>query len=183
MRDEDGFTEFATANARRLRHIARLLTGDPDRAEDLLQIALARAYRRWDRIRGYDEPLSYVRRILVNAHTDWWRRRWRYELPADELSDRPADGDLASEHADRDQLARALAKLAPRERAVVVLRYYADLSEREIAQTLGVSPGTVKSSCARALAKLRLSAEFADPDHDDPDRIDPVPTQSAREVR
>jgi RNA polymerase sigma-70 factor (sigma-E family) len=162
MRDEDGFAEFATANARRLRHIARLLTGDPDRAEDLLQIALARTYRRWDRIRGTDDPLAYVRRVLVNAHTDWWRRRWRYELPADQLPDEPAGGDLAGDQADRDQLARALATLAPRERAVVVLRFYADLSEREIARTLGIAPGTVKSACARALAKLRLSPELTD---------------------
>jgi RNA polymerase sigma-70 factor (sigma-E family) len=151
MRDEAGFAEFATANARRLRHVARLLTGDPDRAEDLVQITLARAYRRWDRIRA-DDPMAYVRRILVNAHTEWWRRRWRYELPAADLPDTAGAGDLAAEHAARDQLARALATLTPRERAVVVLRFYADLSERETAQTLGVAVGTVKSACSRSLS-------------------------------
>lgn len=161
MRDDAGFAEFATANARRLRHIARLLTGDRDRAEDLVQITLARAYRRWDRIRA-DDPMAYVRRILVNAHTEWWRRRWRYELPADRLPDRTAAGDLAGDQADRDQLARALALLAPRERAVVVLRFYADLTEREIAHALGVAPGTVKSTCARALAKLRISPHLTE---------------------
>jgi RNA polymerase sigma-70 factor (sigma-E family) len=161
MRDDEGFAEFATANARRLRHIARLLTGDPDRAEDLVQTALARVYLRWDRIRA-DDPMAYVRRVLVTAHTDWWRRRWRYELPAERVPDRPAGGDLAAEHADREQLGRALAALTARERAVVVLRFYADLGERETAHALGVAPGTVKSTCARALAKLRLSPELTD---------------------
>jgi RNA polymerase sigma-70 factor (sigma-E family) len=163
VRDETGFGEFATANARRLRHIARLLTGDRDRAEDLVQIALAKAYPRWHRIRAED-PLGYVRRILVTAHTDWWRRRWRYELPAESVGEQPAAGDFTADHADREQLARALARLTPRERAVVVLRFYADLSEREIAWTLGIAPGTVKSTCVRALAKLRVSPELADLD-------------------
>jgi RNA polymerase sigma-70 factor (sigma-E family) len=162
MRDEDGFAEFATGNARRLRHIARLLTGDEHRAEDLLQIALARTYRRWDRISRYDDPVAYVRRVLVNAHTDWWRRRWRHELPTGQLPDGPAGGDLAADHADRDLLARALAGLSPRERAVVVLRYYADLSEADIARTLGVTAGTVKSTSSRALAKLRISPALAE---------------------
>jgi RNA polymerase sigma-70 factor (sigma-E family) len=162
MRDEDGFAEFATGNARRLRHIARLLTGDEHRAEDLLQVALARTYRRWDRISRHDDPLAYVRRVLVNAHTDWWRRRWRHELPSGRLPDGPAGGDLAAEQADRDQLARALATLTSRERTVVVLRYYADLTEADIARTLGVAAGTVKSTSARALAKLRISPQLAD---------------------
>ena len=162
MRDEDGFAEFAGGNARRLRHIARLLTGDEHRAEDLLQVALARTYRRWDRVSRYDDPLAYVRRVLVNAHTDWWRRRWRHEQPTAQLPDTPAGGDLAADHASRDQLARALATLTTRERAVVVLRYYADLTEVDIARTLGVATGTVKSTSARALAKLRISPELAD---------------------
>jgi RNA polymerase sigma-70 factor (sigma-E family) len=162
MRDEDGFAEFATGNARRLRHIARLLTGDEHRAEDLLQIALARTYRRWDRISRSDDPLSYVRRVLVNAHTDWWRRRWRHELPTERIPDSAAGGDLAGDQANRDELLRALATLTARERAVVVLRYYADLPEVEVARTLGVATGTVKSTAARALGKLRVSPELAD---------------------
>jgi RNA polymerase sigma-70 factor (sigma-E family) len=162
MRDEDGFAEFARGNARRLRHIARLLTGDEHRAEDLLQIALARTYRRWDRVSRYDDPLAYVRRVLVNAHTDWWRRRWRYELPTGQVPDSAATGDLAGDQANRDQLLRALATLTPRERAVVVLRYYADASEADAARTLGVAVGTVKSTAARALAKLRVSPELAE---------------------
>jgi RNA polymerase sigma-70 factor (sigma-E family) len=173
VRDEDGFTEFAVGSARQLRHIARLLTGDPHRAEDLVQTALSRAYLHWDRIRAED-PLWYVRRILVNAHTEWWRRRWRYELPTARIPDRAAATDIAGDHAERDELVRALAGLTARERAVVVLRFYADLSERETAGTLGIAPGTVKSTCARALAKLRVSPALADT------KPSPEPTREIR---
>ena len=129
MRDEDGFAAFAAANGRRLRHAARLLTGDDGRAEDLVQTALARAYLRWDRIRA-DDPTAYVRRVMYTAHADWWRRKWRHEYATGDLPDRPAAGDHAAESAERDRLRAALALLTPRERAVVVLRFYDDLSER-----------------------------------------------------
>jgi RNA polymerase sigma-70 factor (sigma-E family) len=156
MRDEEGFAEFATANARRLRHAARLLTGDDGRAEDLLQTALARTYLRWDRIRA-DDPIAYVRRVLYTAHADGWRRRWRGEYPTAEPPDVPAAGDHAAQTVERDRLRAALAGLSARERAVVVLRFYEDLSERETAAALGIATGTVKSTCSRALAKLRVS--------------------------
>jgi RNA polymerase sigma-70 factor (sigma-E family) len=161
VRDEDGFAVFATANARRLRHAARLLTGDDARAEDLVQTALARAYLRWDRIRA-DDPMAYVRRVLFSVHADGWRRRWRQEYPTGELPDRAAPGDHADEQAERDRLRAALAGLTPRERAVVVLRFYEDLGERETAAALGLAVGTVKSTCARALRKLRVSPELAE---------------------
>lgn len=161
MRDDEGFAAFATANARRLRHSARLLTGDPERAEDLLQTALAATYLRWDRIRA-DDPTAYVRRVLFTAHADWWRRRWRHEYPTGDLPERVAGGDHAEETVERDRLRGALGALSPRERAVVVLRFYEDLSERETADTLGVAVGTVKSTCARALGKLRVSPLLAD---------------------
>jgi RNA polymerase sigma-70 factor (sigma-E family) len=161
VRDEAGFEAFATANGRRLRHAARLLTGDPQRAEDLLQTALARTYLRWGRIRS-DDPVAYVRRVLYSAHADSWRRRWRDEYPTAEPPDRPAAGDHASEAAERDRLRSALATLSPRERAVVVLRYYEDLGERQTADALGIAVGTVKSTCNRALAKLRLSPDLAE---------------------
>ena len=167
MRDEEGFAEFATANARRLRHAARLLTGDDLRAEDLLQTALARTYLRWDRIRA-DDPMAYVRRVLYTAHADWWRRRWREEYPAAELPDVPAAGDHAAQTVERDRLRAALAGLSPRERAVVVLRFYEDLSERETAATLGIATGTVKSACSRALGKLRVSPVLADAKKEEP---------------
>jgi RNA polymerase sigma-70 factor (sigma-E family) len=121
-----------------------------------VQTALARAYLRWDRIRA-DDPTAYVRRVLFTAHADWWRRKWRHEYPTGELPEQVAPGDHADEHAERDRLRLALAALTPRERAVVVLRFYEDLSERETAAALGIAVGTVKSSCARALTKLRTS--------------------------
>jgi len=161
MRDEDGFAAFAAANGRRLRHAARLLTGDEGRAEDLVQTALARTYLRWDRIRAED-PTAYVRRVMYTAHAEWWRRKWRHEYPTGDLPDRPATGDHAADYAERDRLRSALALLTPRERAVVVLRFYEDLGERETAATLGIAVGTVKSTCSRALAKLRVSPELAE---------------------
>jgi RNA polymerase sigma-70 factor (sigma-E family) len=161
MRDEDGFEAFAAASGRRLRHAARLLTGDEGRAEDLVQTALARTYLRWDRIRA-DDPTAYVRRVLYTAHAEWWRRKWRHEYATGDLPDRPATGDHATEYAERDRLRSALALLTPRERAVVVLRFYEDLGERETAATLGVAVGTVKSTCSRALAKLRVSPELVE---------------------
>lgn len=158
MRDDEGFAAFAAANGRRLRHAARLLTGDDARAEDLVQTALARTYLRWDRIRA-DDPMAYVRRVLVTAHADSWRRKWRHEYPTGDLPDQVAPGgDPADAHAERDRLRVALARLTPRERAVVVLRFYDDLSERETAAALGIAVGTVKSTCARALTKLRTSS-------------------------
>jgi RNA polymerase sigma-70 factor (sigma-E family) len=159
VRDDDGFAEFATANGRRLRHAARLLTGDDGRAEDLVQTALARTYLRWDRIRAED-PMAYVRRVLYTAHADWWRRRWHSEYPTDAMPDRAAPGDLAAEQAERDRLRTALATLSARERAVVVLRFYEDLGERETAAALGIAAGTVKSTCSRALGKLRVAPEL-----------------------
>jgi RNA polymerase sigma-70 factor (sigma-E family) len=161
VRDDESFAEFATANGRRLRHAARLLTGDDGRAEDLVQTALARTYLRWDRIRA-DNPMAYVRRVLYTAHADWWRRGWRGEYPTDAIPDTAAPGDLAAEQAERDRLRAALATLSPRERAVVVLRFYEDLGERETAAALGIAPGTVKSTCSRALGKLRVAPELVE---------------------
>jgi RNA polymerase sigma-70 factor (sigma-E family) len=161
VRDEAGFVAFAAANTRRLRHSARLLTGDDGRAEDLVQTALARTYLRWNRIRS-DDPTAYVRRVMFTAHAEWWRRKWRHEYPTGELPERVAAGDLAAEYAERDRIRAALDLLTPRERAVVVLRFYEDLGERETAATLGVAVGTVKSTCSRALAKLRVSLALDD---------------------
>ena len=125
------FDDFVVGSSGRLLRVAQLLTGDRGRAEDLVQDAYARAFLRWDKIRA-DDPWAYVRRCVVNGYTDWWRRRpWR-EQPYADLSpwSRPVCptrcGGLA---ADRDALSLALAQLTRRERAVVVLRFYADLSE------------------------------------------------------
>lgn len=154
------FTAFVAANYNRLLHIADLVVCDRARAEDVVQAVLIRTYLRWPSIRQ-GNPLGYVRAGLVNARTDWWRRSSRERVTADP----PVSGAVA-DHAGtvvgRDAVQRALAVLSRRERAVVVLRFYEDLSEAEIARTLRIAPGTVKSTCARALAKLRISPELTE---------------------
>ena len=149
----ESFEAFVAARSRHLLHAAHLLTGDRHRAEDLLQTALTRAYLRWDRIDS-DDPEGYVRRIMVNAHTDWWRRKpWREQ--ATEVVPEVAVPDTATSYDERSAVLAALATLSGRQRAVVVLRYYEGLSEAEIAAALGCSTGTVKSAASRAMAKLR----------------------------
>jgi RNA polymerase sigma-70 factor (sigma-E family) len=155
------FEEFVQARSGSLMRTAMLLTGQNRvEAEDLLQLALERAYRHWPRVSQSGEPERYIRRILANASADRWRRLAR--RPEQVLP--PADGvpgvpDHAAEVADRDYLLRALAALPPRQRAVLVLRYFDDLPEAEIAEMLGCSLGTVKSHAARALSRLREAAE------------------------
>jgi RNA polymerase sigma-70 factor (ECF subfamily) len=155
VRDEADFRAFVEANGATLLHAARLLTGDHHRGEDLVQTALTKVYLKWGRI---DAPLPYARRALVNAHIDQTRRRWWGERPTEIMPEPPDDsavGDVAASDS-RDELRRILTGLAPKERAVVVLRYYCDLSEQDTAATLGMPVGTVKSTCARALARLRV---------------------------
>ena len=159
-RPDDGFSEFVRAASPALLHTAWLLTGDLHRAEDLVQTAFARTYVAWSRVRR-DDATKYARRVLINAQNDWWRRRpWR-ERPVQTVPDRPTDADPVARSDARDALVRALAELTSRERTVVVLRYYADLEQVEVGDLLGISTGTVKSTASRALAKLRVSAEFA----------------------
>jgi RNA polymerase sigma-70 factor (sigma-E family) len=122
-----------------------------------VQTALIKVYLKWGRI---DAPLPYARRALVNAHIDQTRRKWWGERPTETLPE-PVDHSRATEvtaSESRDELRRMLAGLAPKERAVIVLRYYCDLSEQETAATLGMPVGTVKSTCSRALARLRVEA-------------------------
>ena len=159
MRDEAGFRAFVETNGASLLHAARLLTGDHHRGEDLVQTALTRVYLKWDRI---EAPLAYARKALVTAHIDSTRRRWWGEKPTEtlpEVSDGAAgslDSAAVTDVDDRDELRRLLTGLSSRERAVVVLRYYCDLSEQDTAATLGMPVGTVKSTCSRALARLRV---------------------------
>ncbi|MFC9972206.1 SigE family RNA polymerase sigma factor [Spirillospora sp. NPDC127200] len=146
------FGEYTAQRSARLLRTAYLLCRDWTTAEDLVQTALTKAWLAWRRIG--DDPDPYVYRILVNTHASWWRRRWRGEVPTGRLPDRPAPATSGTE--DREVLWEALAKLGRRERAAVVLRYYADLEHTAIAEILGCSPVTVRSQISRALAKLRV---------------------------
>ena len=157
------FEEFVQACSPRLFRTALLLAGqDRAAAEDLLQLALERAYRHWARVCRSGDPERYVQRILANASNDRWRqaaRRPERPLRLDEAG--PLAQDQSDAVAERDFLMRALAALPPRQRTVLVLRYFNDLSEAEIADALGCSVGTVKSQASRGLARLR---EIAEPD-------------------
>lgn len=148
---EREFEEFVTAAWPRLRRAAYLLTHHTQDAEDLLQSVLARTYVRWARVRK-DEAYAYVHRALVNAYIDSTRRRGLV------LGDHePAPGPPDTTVEDRSQLTELLAPLTPRERTIIVLRYYLDTPEKQVAATLGVSTGTVKSTASRALSQLRSS--------------------------
>lgn len=152
------FEEFVRGRSTHLFRLALVLTGwDEAAAQDLLQIALERAYRRrWLLFRHGGNAEPYVRRVLVNAGIDWRRvLRRRGELPLDPDAAIPAAGDQAGQVADRDLLLRALAVVPPRQRAVLVLRYWEDLPDVQIAAALDCSPATVRSQAARGLARLR----------------------------
>jgi RNA polymerase sigma-70 factor (sigma-E family) len=146
-----------------LLRTARSLTANPSDAEDLLQTALTKTYLAWERIEDHRALDGYVRRALVNTRTSQWRRRRVDEFACDELPEPdplPAP-DPAEQQAVRDAMWRAVLKLPARQRAMVVLRYYEDLSEIQTAEVLGVSVGTVKSAVSRALAKLREDSQLA----------------------
>jgi RNA polymerase sigma-70 factor (ECF subfamily) len=152
---EDEFREFAVARSRSLRRTAYLLTGDHQHAEDLLQTTLTKVYLAWDRIRDPHAVEAYARRTLVTTYTSWWRRRSWQERPTGESADR-AEPRREDDLVDRADLWRLLQGLPRQQRAVVVLRFYEDLSVGEAAETLGISAGTVKSHTSRALAALRI---------------------------
>ncbi|MEV6891336.1 MULTISPECIES: SigE family RNA polymerase sigma factor [Kribbella] len=144
------FDAFVGARSQALVRTAYLLTRDHALAEDLVQTALAKAWFHWAKIRE-DNPEPYVRRILVTTYSSWWRRRWNGEIPTADLPDTPAP-----RTEDGLDLWDAIGRLPRRQRAVVVLRFYEDLTEAETARLMGSSVGTVKSQTAKALAKLRL---------------------------
>ncbi len=147
------------ARSRALLRTAYLLTGNLADAEDLLQSALAKTYLAWDRIEDRGALDGYVRRALVNTHISWWRRRRLDEFPTDEVPDQAvADYSVSSEL--QESLRRAIDRLPQRMRAAVMLRYYEDMTEAEVAEILGVSLGTVKSTVSRAVAKLRVDSEL-----------------------
>ncbi|KGN40079.1 SigE family RNA polymerase sigma factor [Knoellia aerolata] len=151
-RDDGSFDEFMRSSSPRLLRLAWLLTGGASSAEDLVQETLERVYVAWPRLDAGGTH-NYARRVLVNLHTDSHRRRWREDLTS-EPPDR-GRADRSEQVALADQLTTALGQLPVRERQCVVLRHHADLSEREVADTLNIGTGTVKSSTSRGLARLR----------------------------
>ena len=162
-RDQQSFGEYVAARSPSLLRTAYLLTGSRADAEDLLQVALAKTFLSWNRVRDREALDGYVRRIMVNTRTSWWRRRRVDEHLVERLPERPGR-DLTADLDLHDALWSALATLPRKQRATVVLRYYEDLSEAETADVLGVSVGTVKSTTSRALAKLRAEAGLNDTD-------------------
>jgi RNA polymerase sigma-70 factor (sigma-E family) len=152
------FESYVAARRVYLRRTAYLLCGDWDRAEDVVQEALTRLYVHWRRASRADDVDAYVRRSLVNAFLAEGRRPWRRERASDRLPE-AAYADPTDGVGTRDRLGRALASLGASQRAVVVLRYWDDLSVEQTADTLGLSTGTVKSQAARGLARLRESLD------------------------
>jgi RNA polymerase sigma-70 factor (sigma-E family) len=151
-------TEFVAFARRRGPHHLRtavLLTGDWHTAEDLVQTCLAKLYRVWHRLDTGVDPDSYLRRMLVNTQRSWRRARWRQEAPVEVVPDRAIGDDGQERHALADTVRRALAALPARQRAALVLRYYADLPEAEVADLLGCSVGTVKAHTHRGIQRLR----------------------------
>jgi RNA polymerase sigma-70 factor (sigma-E family) len=157
--DGAGFRDYVTTRGPSLLRAAYLLTGNRADAEDLVQAALAKTYLAWDRIEDRGALDGYVRRAMINTHISWWRRRKLDEYPTDEIPDQPV-ADHADQSQLQDSLRRAVERLPYRMRAAVVLRYYEDMTEAEVADALGVSLGTVKSTVSRAVAKLRVDAEL-----------------------
>ena len=151
MAGDDGFDEFVAVRYAELLRVAYLLTGSRPEAEDLVQTALVRVLRRWSRV---DDPMAYVRRVMVNQHINIWRRVRRREVVTADPPERRLD-DLAEGVAQRAALRDALRSLPARTRAVVALRYLADMSEADVAAAVGISVGNVKSHASRGLARLR----------------------------
>lgn len=156
-RPPDDFDEYVRARTPALIRTAYLLTGDQHRAEDLVQDALIKTYRAWARL-ARSNPDAYTRKVMYHLNISRWRRFGSREIS----TDRPPDGrmvvDEAGRSVNRVALRRALDQLAPRQRAVIVLRFFEDATEAETAELLGVSIGTVKSTTSRALEKLRAIA-------------------------
>lgn len=159
MHDEEGFGRYVMDAYAGLLRRAMLLVGDRGHAEDLVQQSLESAYSRWRRVR---EPDAYVRTIMARKAIDWRTRRWTGELPTHPLPDGSAAADSAGDFDLSAVVRQALMSLPPEQRAVVVLRYFDDCSEAEIAATLKCSTGTVKSRASRALATLRVNGLLAE---------------------
>ena len=155
------FEDFVAARGQALWRTAWLLTGDAHKAEDLVQTTLLKCWRRWKEIEHWESAEAYVRRAMVTTYTDWWRRKWTGEHPTEVLPQRACADPLIERRRD---LLDALAQLPRGQRAVVVLRYFEDLTEAQTADALGISVGTVKSQTSRALSTLRASSLLSEED-------------------
>ncbi|MET8083696.1 SigE family RNA polymerase sigma factor [Micromonospora sp. NPDC005197] len=156
------YEEFADTRLAPLLRYAVMLTGDPHQAQDLVQETMVRVQLNWRRVVRADSPERYVRRMLTNQYVDWKRGSWmrRVLLRGEPDESLPASADHAQSAVDRDQIWTWLSRLPRRQRATLVLRYYEDLPDAEIADILGCAVGTVRSSISRALATLR--AEYVE---------------------
>ncbi|MBG0827109.1 SigE family RNA polymerase sigma factor [Planomonospora sp. ID67723] len=168
----DEFHEYVVARGPALLRAARQVTGNPDDAEDLLQAALVKTYLAWERIEDRAALDGYVRRTMVNINISWWRRRKLEEYPSEEIPEpvpAGAHGGLPERRGELpEQVERALERLPARMRAAIVLRYYEDMTEPEIAKVLGISVGTVKSTVSRGMAKLRGALALPEQRHLEP---------------
>jgi RNA polymerase sigma-70 factor (sigma-E family) len=154
--EEDRFADFVRAHSATLFRTAYLMTGDYQRSEDLLQTTLVRLYQRWPRVQVMGQPVAYSRKVLVNQALSWWRRRSSREEPRLIPDEASSACELVEGYAEHERVWRAVLSLPPRQRAVVVLRYYEDLPEAEIAEVLEMAPGTVKSHAHAATRRLAL---------------------------
>jgi RNA polymerase sigma-70 factor (sigma-E family) len=152
---DEGFAAFVVGHGDRHLRLAVLLTGDWHAAEDLVQASLVKLYQAWPRLETDADPDAYLRRVVVNTHRSWWRARWRREKPVAALPDGACVEDMADTYATDMLVRQALAMLPRQQRAVLVLRYFEDLPEAEIASLLGCSPGSVKTHAHRGLRTLR----------------------------
>lgn len=152
------FEEYVRARQDALLRSARRLVPDPVDAQDLLQTALVRTFGRWEGIADKRLADAYLRRVMINTRTEWWRARRLDEVPTEQLPE-PSVEDGTGQQADRSLLMDILSVLAPKQRSVVVLRHWEQMSTEETAAALGMSAGTVKSTLHRALARLREELE------------------------
>jgi len=152
---EEEFRSWALACRGTLRRTAFLLSGDWHTADDLVQDALIRIYGVWPRLEQSGNVSAYTRRVMLNLYLDYRRRPWRRERPTDQIPDHATPADAVAD--DRDKLLAALRQVPPRQRAVLVLRFWEDLSIEQTAHTLGTSAGNVKSQTNRGLTTLRAA--------------------------
>jgi RNA polymerase sigma-70 factor (sigma-E family) len=157
------FEEFAASRLPALLAFATVLSGQRATAEDIAQEVLIRAYHKWDQIGSMDRPDLYVRKMIMNEFLSWRRRSWRLIPSGDPDQDQPVTADYATGHAEQNAMLAQIMGLPRRQRAVLVLRYYEDRSDAEIAELLGCTPGSVRAYASRALARLRIEMRPGQP--------------------